>query len=50
MDFRYKIELTKIPEITEEEIIMGLLGIEFGKIYHLSFIRGIFPDTPKYRG
>ena len=46
MDFRYKIELTKIPEITEEEIIMGLLGIEFGKNVPLIIYPWHFPIHP----
>ena len=35
--FRSKIEITKIPELTDEEIIMDFLGIDFGKkcTYHL---------------
>ena len=45
---RSQIELTKIQELTEEEMIMSFLGIEFGNfIYHLSFIRAIYPCHSK---
>ena len=41
--FRSKIELTKIPELTEEEMIMAFLGIEFGKNLQLTIYTSYFP-------
>ena len=45
--FRSKIELTKIPELTEEEMIMAFLGIEIGKNLQLTIYPSYFPITYK---